>query len=113
VDWVDYDTAYTERYLGLPENDKDAYASSSLLTLLEPAKRSKTPRPLLVIHGTADDNVFFFNSMKLVDALERAAWPYEFLPLMGQTHMVTDAELDGRRFDRTLNFFRQHLNPAH
>jgi dipeptidyl-peptidase-4 len=110
VDWVDYDTAYTERYLGLPEKDKEAYTSSSLLTLLQPEKRSKTPKPLLVIHGTADDNVFFFNSMKLVDALERAAWPYEFLPLMGQTHMVTDAELDARRFDRTLNFFRQHLN---
>jgi len=109
VDWVDYDTAYTERYLGLPEQDKDAYASSSLLTLLKPERRSKTPRPLLVIHGTADDNVFFFNSMKLIDSLERAAWPYEFLPLMGQTHIVSDAELDSRRFDRTLNFFRQHL----
>lgn len=109
VDWVDYDTAYTERYLGLPEKDKEAYASSSLLTLLQPQRRSKTPRPLLVIHGTADDNVFFFNSMKLIDSLERAAWPYEFLPLMGQTHIVSDAELDSRRFERTLNFFRQHL----
>jgi dipeptidyl-peptidase-4 len=112
VDWVDYDTAYTERYLGLPEKDKEAYASSSLLTLLEPQRRSKTPRPLLVIHGTADDNVFFFNSMKLIDSLERAAWPYEFLPLMGQTHMITDAELDARRYERTLQFFRQHLQLA-
>ncbi len=110
VDWVDYDTAYTERYLGLPETDKEAYASSSLLPLLQADKRSRTPRPLLVIHGTADDNVFFFNSMKLIDSLERAAWPYEFLPLMGQTHIVSDAELDVSRFDRTLNFFRQHLN---
>jgi dipeptidyl-peptidase-4 len=110
VDWVDYDTAYTERYLGLPAKDKEAYASSSLLPLLQADKRSQTPRPLLVIHGTADDNVFFFNSMKLIDSLERAAWPYEFLPLMGQTHIVSDAELDIRRFDRTLNFFRQHLN---
>jgi dipeptidyl-peptidase-4 len=112
VDWLDYDTAYTERYLGLPEKDKEAYASSSLLTLLQPESRSKTPRPLLVIHGTADDNVFFFNSMKLIDSLERAGWPYEFLPLMGQTHMISDAELDERRFERTLSFFRQHLSPA-
>ncbi|MDQ3230476.1 MAG: prolyl oligopeptidase family serine peptidase, partial [Pseudobdellovibrionaceae bacterium] len=109
VDWVDYDTAYTERYLGLPEKDQEAYASSSVLTLLKPERRSKTPKPLLVIHGTADDNVYFFNSMKLIDSLERAAWPYEFLPLMGQTHMIADAELDSRRFDRTLAFFRQHL----
>lgn len=111
VDWVDYDTAYTERYLGLPDKDSEAYASSSILSLLKPDKRSKNPRPLLIIHGTADDNVFFFNSMKLIDSLERAGSPYEFLPLMGQTHIVSDAELDVRRFERTLGFFRQHLSP--
>jgi dipeptidyl-peptidase-4 len=109
VDWLDYDTAYTERYLGLPDKDKAAYESGSLLTLLKPQHLTATPKPLLLIHGTADDNVFFFNSMKLVDGLERVGWPYEFLPLMGQTHIISDPELDSRRFERTLSFFRQHL----
>ncbi len=109
VDWLDYDTAYTERYLGIPQQDPEAYESGSLLSLLSSKTLTKTPRPLLVIHGTADDNVFFFNSMKLIDRLERVGWPYEFLPLMGQTHIVSDAELDVRRFERTLAFFRKNL----
>lgn len=109
VDWLDYDTAYTERYLGLPKGEPKAYESSSILSLIPAAKDRAAKTPILLIHGTADDNVYFFNSLKLVDALERAALPYEFLPLMGMTHMVSDEVLDSRRFERTLQFFRQHL----
>ncbi|MCX6130028.1 MAG: prolyl oligopeptidase family serine peptidase, partial [Proteobacteria bacterium] len=109
VDWLDYDTAYTERYLGLPSSDKAAYDSSSILNLLPAAARSKNPRPLLIIHGTGDDNVFFFNSLKLIDGLERQGLPYEFLPLMGMTHIVSDGVLDSRRFERTLAFFKEKL----
>lgn len=109
VDWLDYDTAYTERYLGLPKDEVKAYESSNILSLIPAAKDKKNKSPILLIHGTGDDNVYFFNSLKLVDALERAALPYEFLPLMGATHMVADEELDSRRFERTLQFFRKHL----
>lgn len=109
VDWLDYDTAYTERYLGLPTTDKAAYDSASILPLVKSEKAKKSPRPLLLIHGTGDDNVFFFNSLKLVDEMERQALPYEFLPLMGMTHIVADEALDSRRFERTLEFFRRHL----
>ena len=63
TDWHDYDTHYTERYLGLPK-DLKAYDVRSLLLN---AKDSK--RPLLLIHGTADDNVYFLHSLKLSDAL--------------------------------------------
>ena len=109
VDWLDYDTAYTERYLGIPAQDKAAYDSSSILSLLPAAQKRNDPRPLLIIHGTADDNVFFFNSLKLVDGLERLGLPYEFLPLMGMTHMVSDSVLESRRFERTLDFFKKRL----
>ncbi len=109
VDWLDYDTAYTERYLGLPKTEAKAYSSSSILGLIAAAKARTDRSPILLIHGTADDNVFFFNSLKLVDALERAALPYEFLPLMGATHMVSDEALDSRRFERTLQFFKENL----
>ncbi len=111
VDWLDYDTAYTERYLGLPASDKAAYDSGSLLGLVKKGKDYRQASPLLLIHGTADDNVYFFNSMKLIDALERAAYPYQFLPLMGQTHIVADGELNARRFQRTLDFFQATLKP--
>ncbi len=108
VDWLDYDTAYTERYMGLPQSKKADYETASLLNVLRKSGAHRKS-PLLLIHGSADDNVYFFNSLKLVDALERADYPYEFMPLIGMTHMVTDPILDDKRFERTLKFFRKHL----
>ena len=104
VDWQDYDTFYTERYVGLPQRDSLAYAHSSALT-----DASRLSRPLLVEHGTADDNVYFFHTLKLADALNRAGRSWELLPFPGQTHAIFDAaqvrQLNGRRAD----FLRQHL----
>ena len=54
TDWLDYDTHYTERYLGIPPADAAAYDEASLLPLA-----LKLERPLLLIHGTGDDNVYF------------------------------------------------------
>jgi dipeptidyl-peptidase-4 len=93
ADWRDYDTAYTERYLGLPDANAAAYDDASLLTW---AKRPPGPGPsprLFVAHGTADDNVYFLNSLKLADALERAHRPFELAPLEGVTHLPVDPEL--------------------
>ncbi len=104
VDWRDYDTFYTERYLGLPGPDSLAYARSSVLT-----RAATLSRPMLLIHGTADDNVYFFNSMKLVDALERANVPFEFLPLPGQTHSPGDPVLNRYQYARSLEFLRRTL----
>ncbi len=67
-DWTDYDTADTERYLGVPgtnEGDR-VYAANSLPTFAErPIDAEHPARPLLLIHGTADDNVYFANALKL------------------------------------------------
>jgi dipeptidyl-peptidase-4 len=87
VDWLDYDTHYTERYLDLPERAPEAYRQSSLLT-----HAAELRRPLLIVHGTADDNVYFFHSLKLADALFRASRPFTFLPLAGVTHQVPDPQ---------------------
>ena len=105
VDWLDYDTHYTERYLGLPEKNKSGYDASSLLTYAD-----KLSRPLLIIHGTADDNVYFLHSMKLCDALFRAGKPYDFLPLAGYTHMVPDPVMTERLNGRIAEFFKEHLD---
>ncbi|MDB4995798.1 MAG: family peptidase, partial [Myxococcaceae bacterium] len=69
ADWRDYDTCYTERYLGMPDTDAAAYDEASLLTW---AAKKGTTSALLLVHGTADDNVYFANSLKLADALGRA-----------------------------------------
>lgn len=105
-DWRDYDTFYTERYLGLPQADSAAYARSSALT-----DAAKLSRPLLVIHGTADDNVYFFNSLKLADALNRANRDWTMLPLPGQTHSVYEPVLVRQVYGRLADFFRRELGP--
>lgn len=104
VDWRDYDTFYTERYLGLPGTDSLAYERSSALP-----DAPRLARPMLLIHGTADDNVYFFHSMKLADALGRANAPYEFLPLPGQTHAVGDPQFQRTEYRRTMAFLRREL----
>ncbi len=105
TDWYDYDTHYTERYLGVPADAHDAvYRRNSLI---EDAPHLRVP--LLLIHGTADDNVFFRHTLKLTDALFRAGKPFEVLPLVGFTHMVPDAEATERLWQRAVSFFKTNL----
>ncbi len=102
TDWSDYDTHYTERYLGLPGEAVYRHAS-----LLEDAPRLR--RPLLLVHGTADDNVYFRHSLKLADRLVRSGRPFAFLPLPGSTHQLTDPALRAEVERRTLQFFDENL----
>ena len=104
TDWLDYDTHYTERYLGLPQTSPEAYQSASLLTGVE-----KLRRPLLLIHGTADDNVYFRHSLRLGDALFRAGRPFEILPLPSLTHMVPDPVVREQLSERIARHFHEHL----
>jgi dipeptidyl-peptidase-4 len=104
VDWLDYDTHYTERYLGLPDVDKDAYREASLLTYAKDLKS-----PLLLVHGTADDNVYFRHTLKLADALFREGRDFELLPLSGLTHLLPDPVVMQRLYGRFAAFFHKHL----
>ena len=109
VDWLDYDTHYTERYLGVPDLAADpaggpAYREASLLTYAAELKR-----PLLLVHGTADDNVYFRHTLKLCDALFRAGKEFELLPLSGSTHMVPDPVATEQLWSRIARFFQRHL----
>jgi len=103
VDWLDYDTHYTERYLDLPQANPEGYVASSLLT-----HATSLRRPLLLIHGTTDDNVYFFHTLKLADALFRAGKPFELIPLLG-THQVPDPVVRQRLWQRIADFLLQHL----
>jgi dipeptidyl-peptidase-4 len=107
VDWRDYDTHYTERYMGLPDANRAGYDSASVLTYA-----ARLERPLLLVHGTVDDNVYFLHSMKLVDALFRAGKPFEFLPLAGFTHMVPDPIVTSRLYGRIESFFADKLGKS-
>ncbi|MEW6157727.1 MAG: DPP IV N-terminal domain-containing protein [Verrucomicrobiota bacterium] len=104
VDWLDYDTHYTERYLGLPQAAPEAYREGSLLTYAADLKR-----PLLLVHGTSDDNVFFRHTLKLADALFRNGKYFEVLPLSSLTHMVPDPVVTEQLWTRTVLHFKKHL----
>jgi dipeptidyl-peptidase-4 len=103
VDWQDYDTHYTERYMGLPSTNAEGYRKSNVLTYAADLKR-----PLLIVHGVTDDNVHFQNTMQLTLALLRAGKPYELLLLPG-THMLADEVLRARETERQMNFLAQNL----
>ncbi len=83
TDWALYDTHYTERYLGRPDTDQEAYRRSSLL-----ADAEKLERPLLLVHGLADDNVVVAHTLRLSSALLAAGRQHSVLPLSGVTHMT-------------------------
>lgn len=106
ADWLDYDTCYTERYLGVPGAGRwpDAYREGSLLTYA-----GGLSRPLLVIHGTADDNVYLRHSLCLIGALFGAGKTADFLPLSNFTHMVPDPVIRTRLEERIVTFFHEHL----
>ena len=104
TDWLDYDTHYTERYLGMPDTNAAAYRDSSLLTWAGELKR-----PLFLIHGTGDDNVYFRHSLKLTDRLFRAGKEVDLLPLSGLTHMVPDPVINEQLYSRIVFHFRKNL----
>jgi dipeptidyl-peptidase-4 len=83
VDWRLYDTAYTERYLGHPDDEPAVYERHSLIT-----DAARLERPLLLIHGLADDNVASAHTLRLSSALLAAGRAHEVLPLSGVTHMT-------------------------
>jgi dipeptidyl-peptidase-4 len=105
ITWENYDTFYTERYLGLPQTDAAAYKVSSVLTYAD-----QLIRPLLLIHGLTDDNVYAQHTLQLADALFRAGKPYEFLPLLG-THQAGagDPVVQVRQLMRMMEFFDREL----
>ena len=83
TDWRLYDTFYTERYLGHPDTEPEVYDRNSLL-----ADAPSLTRPLLLIHGLADDNVVAAHTLRFSSALLAAGAPHDVLPLSGVTHMT-------------------------
>ena len=104
TDWELYDTAYTERYLGLPSDNPDVYASTSLLS-----RAARLERPLLIIHGLADDNVLVAHSLQLSSALLAAGRPHSVLPLSGVTHMTPQEVVAENLLRLEVGFLAEHL----
>ncbi|MER0245082.1 alpha/beta fold hydrolase [Streptomyces sp. HSW2009] len=104
-----YDTHYSERYLGLPDEQPEVYARNSLITddglsgAVEPA------RPMLIVHGLADDNVVVAHALRLSSALLAAGRPHEVLPLSGVTHMTPQEQVAENLLLLQVDFLRRSL----
>ncbi|MYR62852.1 prolyl oligopeptidase family serine peptidase [Streptomyces sp. SID625] len=109
TDWRLYDTHYTERYLGDPAADPASYAHSSLVTddgLTSPAEQH---RPLMIVHGLADDNVVVAHALRLSSALLAAGRPHEVLPLSGVTHMTPQEQVAENLLLLQVDFLKRSL----
>jgi dipeptidyl-peptidase-4 len=104
TDWRLYDTHYTERYLGLPDEQPQVYEQSSLL-----ADAPRLTRPLLFIHGLADDNVVVAHTLRMSSALLAAGRPHRVLPLSGVTHMTPQEEVAENLLFLQVDFLRETL----
>ena len=109
TDWRLYDTHYTERYLGDPARQPEVYAANSLVTedgLSEPASEA---RPMMIVHGLADDNVVVAHALRLSSALLAAGRPHEVLPLSGVTHMTPQEQVAENLLLLQVDFLKRSL----
>ena len=102
TDWGLYDTHYTERYMGMP-NEGDHYARADAL-----GNSDKIVDPLLLIHGMADDNVVFENSTAFIARMQTNGQPFEMQLYPGQTHSVGGPKISVQLWNTILNFFETH-----
>ncbi len=104
TEWRLYDTGYTERYLGHPDQNPDVYDANSVLT-----KAHQATRPMMLIHGLADDNVVCAHTLQLSSLLLAHGKPHEVLPLSNVTHMTPQEEVAENLLKLQVEFIRRSL----
>jgi len=104
TDWRQYDTIYTERYMGKPQNNPEGYEQSSPVT-----RAAQLKGKLLIAHGTGDDNVHFANSMELANKLIQADKYAELAVYPGRGHSISDPAARIQFFHRVTRFFLESL----
>ena len=107
TDWRLYDTHYTERYLGHPATAPEPYAAADVTR-----RAGRLARPLLLIHGLADDNVVFDHSARLMAALQQAGRPFETMVYPGQTHRIAGPVLQTHMWRHILDFLARQTAGA-
>ncbi|MEV7072594.1 prolyl oligopeptidase family serine peptidase [Streptomyces sp. NPDC093990] len=104
-----YDTHYQERYLGHPDEQPEVYRRNSLVDDEGLVDAAGPHRPMMIIHGLADDNVVVAHSLRLSSALLAAGRPHEVLPLSGVTHMTPQETVAENLLRLQLDFLKRSL----
>ncbi|MEP6786221.1 MAG: alpha/beta fold hydrolase [Sphingomonadales bacterium] len=104
--WDLYDTHYTERYMGMPQDPGGAYAKADPLTYTD-----RLSDPLLVIHGMADDNVLFEHSTALMAKLQTSGKLFETMVYPGQTHRVAGPGVSVHLWRTIMAFLDRNVSP--
>jgi dipeptidyl-peptidase 4 len=106
TDWRLYDTAYTERYLGMPQAQASLYDDANAIL-----RAGLLTKPFLLVHGTADDNVLFENSLRLIEALQRDQKSFELMVYPGKAHGISGNSSQRHVYETISDFWRRRLQP--
>lgn len=104
TDWHNYDSTYTERYMGLPNDNAEQYEKTSIVK-----SAAQLNGRLLLVHGTSDDNVHMQNSIQFIDAMIRAGRPFDLQIYPGKTHGIAGELARSHLFNRMLWQWEQYL----
>lgn len=103
-DWKFYDTVYTERFMRTPKENGDGYAASSAIL-----RADKLHGSLLLIHGTADDNVHFQNCAEYSEALVQANKQFDMQIYTNRNHGIAGGNTRNHLMNRVANFFMEEM----
>jgi dipeptidyl-peptidase 4 len=104
TDWHNYDSIYTERYMGLPSENADGYHDNSVINSAENLKGH-----ILILHGTGDDNVHIANSIQLIQKLLDNGIPYDYNIFPRKTHSVAGPVAQTELHNRLLWHFETYV----
>ena len=104
TDWHNYDSIYTERYMGLPKDNAQGYDDSS-----SPRAAEKLHGSLLLVHGTSDDNVHFQNSVQMIDALIKAQKQFRLMLYPNKTHGISGPAARTHLYQMMLDHWEREL----
>jgi dipeptidyl-peptidase-4 len=104
TDWRDYDSIYTERYMGLPSEDAENYRADSDVNSAADLRGH-----LLLLHGTGDDNVHTEGDVQYIQKLIEAGIPYDYNIFPRKTHSVSGADDQTELYNRLVEHFERYL----
>ena len=106
TDWRLYDTHYTERYMGKPQDQKEAYDQANVLNFATQLKA-----PLMVIHGMADDNVLFSHTTQLYREFQQHGILFDTMPYPGAKHGISGQQAQTHVYRTIAEYFKRQLKP--